>query len=336
MQGTGNGHVARARQIIPILQKYFDVDVYLGGNQSEVSLPIKPKYASRGLVMIYNQNGGVSIWKTLIKNNYFQLLRDIYNAPVRNYDLVINDFEFVTAHASKYRKVKCIQISHQAAFLSPKSPRPVNKQWWGELILKHYAPASTAIGFHFENYDDFIFPPVIRNDIRNAVPNKNNHITVYLPAFHHEILVKYFQEIKEVNWHIFSKSCQKSIQQKHITIQPINNEAFVKSFVSGVGVICGAGFEAPAEAIFLGKKLMVIPIAGQYEQMCNAAALANMGITVIEKLDESFPRKIKDWLYKKENKAICYPDYIELLLKNLDNDIKMAEILRSNSQYSME
>jgi len=43
------------------------------------------------------------------------------------------------------------------------------------------------------------------------------------------------------------------------------------------GVFCGAGFETPAEAMFLKKKLMVIPMKGQYEQQCNAAALEEIG-----------------------------------------------------------
>jgi hypothetical protein len=38
-------------------------------------------------------------------------------------------------------------------------------------------------------------------------------------------------------------------------------------------------FETPAEALFLGKKLLVIPMTGQYEQECNAAALAALMLT---------------------------------------------------------
>jgi hypothetical protein len=37
--------------------------------------------------------------------------------------------------------------------------------------------------------------------------------------------------------------------------------------------LCNAGFETPAEALFMDKKLFVIPIHNQYEQECNACAL---------------------------------------------------------------
>ncbi len=79
-------------------------------------------------------------------------------------------------------------------------------------------------------------------------------------------------------------------------IAPINNDAFIKSLVTSTGVLCGAGFETPAEALFLKKKLMVIPMKGQYEQQCNAAALKEMGVPVLKKLKISKVEKIIDWV----------------------------------------
>jgi uncharacterized protein (TIGR00661 family) len=51
-------------------------------------------------------------------------------------------------------------------------------------------------------------------------------------------------------------------------------------------VVTAAGFETPAEALVLGKKLVVVPIEGQYEQACNAAALGRMGVKVVGSLSE--------------------------------------------------
>jgi uncharacterized protein (TIGR00661 family) len=38
-------------------------------------------------------------------------------------------------------------------------------------------------------------------------------------------------------------------------------------------VICGAGFELAGESLQLGKKLLVKPLKGQFEQLSNALAL---------------------------------------------------------------
>ena len=50
---------------------------------------------------------------------------------------------------------------------------------------------------------------------------------------------------------------------------------------------------------------MVIPIRGQYEQQCNAAALEHLGIKKIDKLDDDFNDHFLDWL-SAENPAINY------------------------------
>ena len=36
------------------------------------------------------------------------------------------------------------------------------------------------------------------------------------------------------------------------------------------GLICTAGFESVCEAMYLGKPVVMVPVAGQYEQACNA------------------------------------------------------------------
>jgi predicted glycosyltransferase len=58
------------------------------------------------------------------------------------------------------------------------------------------------------------------------------------------------------------------------------------------GIITGGGFETPAEALFLGKKIMSIPIKGQYEQQCNAAALKTLGAKVLTDMDIHFGAEV--------------------------------------------
>ena len=66
--------------------------------------------------------------------------------------------------------------------------------------------------------------------------------------------------------------------------------------VTSTGVLCGAGFETPAEAIYLRKKLLVIPMRNQYEQQCNGNALNRMGVDRLKKLKRKSLPKIEAWL----------------------------------------
>ena len=77
---------------------------------------------------------------------------------------------------------------------------------------------------------------------------------------------------------------------------------------SAAGVLCGGGFEGPAEAMYLGKKVLVIPMVGQYEQQCNAAGAEAMGATVIKMLDEKNYGTIRNWLDNGKPVVVDYPD----------------------------
>lgn len=314
VQGTGNGHVARAREIIPILQKYGELDVVLSGDQSQVKLPVEPKFRSKGLTFVYNSTGGISFPKTLLKNNVLKILREVWTFPVKDYDLIINDFEFITAWACRLRRKECYGMGHQASFFSNKTPRPLRGDWIGEFILKNYAPCSRPIGFHFDHFDEFIEKPVIRGDIRRAEVSNHGHYTVYLPAFGDDEIHAFLSQISEKRWQVFSKHVEDVTERDNVKFLPIGNEAFVKSFVSCEGVFTSAGFETPAEAIFLGKKVMVIPIKNQYEQYCNAAAMEKLGVPVLMQLNDKELPGVREWVLNHQPLNIIYPDHTEKII----------------------
>jgi uncharacterized protein (TIGR00661 family) len=314
IQGTGNGHLSRARDIIPILQQKAELDILVSGIQADVELPYPVKYKFKGLSFIFGKKGGVDLVATYKKSNLKQLYREIKSLPVEEYDLVINDFEPVSAWACKMKHKICIGLSHQAAVINKRSPKPKKKDIVGKAVLNNYAPVTAAYGFHFGAYDKNIFTPVIREQVRNAPLECADHYTVYLPAYSDDKIIKVLSEIKHINWQVFSKHSKKEYQEGNVHIRPINNDAFIKSMISCTGMLCGAGFETPAEVLFLQKKLMVIPMKGQYEQQCNAAALKLMGVPVIKKLKKKYIEKIQEWVKGKQFIPVNYTNSTERII----------------------
>ncbi len=310
IQGTGNGHLSRARDVYPELVKYGDVDVLISGIQADVDVPFPVKYKMYGLSFMFGKNGGVGIWETAKKLKIFRLIRDIRSLPIEDYDLVINDFEPVSAWACKRKKKPCISVSHQAAVLHPAAPKPAAGDWMGELVLRRYAPVTAAYGFHFKAFGENIFTPVIRKEIRDLAPTNKGHYTVYLPAYSDEAIVKHLSQFPNAQWHVFSKHNKQPFSAGNVHIMKIDNRAFIESMASGAGVLCGAGFEGPAEAMYLGKKVMVVPMQAQYEQQCNAAGAAAMGATVIKALNEQSYDAIRWWLQEGQPIHVDYPDNI--------------------------
>lgn len=320
IQGTGNGHLSRARDIIPVLKQKGEVDLVVSGIQADVTLPYTVKYKLRGFSFIFGKKGGVDVWQTYLKSKAKKLYNDIKQIPVEDYDLIINDFEPVSAWAAYLKKIPCVGLSHQAAVINKNAPKPKKKDLLGQIVLKKYAPTSVQYGFHFRSYDENIFTPVIRSQIRDLKPGNSGHYTVYLPAYEDKKLIKFLSRFGKTKWEVFSKHNQKEIKHNKVVIKPISNEAFLESLRTCRGVLCGAGFETPAEALFLRKKLMVIPMKGQYEQQCNAAALKGMGIPVLKSLKEKHNIKVKNWLESDQSIEVDYPDLTqEIIDRIIDN-----------------
>ncbi len=311
IQATGNGHIARAAELLPYFRQYGTVDVFLSGSNANLRPDFEVKYRSKGLSLFYGNRGGLDykkMWRELDLRNTW---REAKALPVEKYDLVINDFECITALSCRIKKVPSIHFGHQASFRSPKTPRPTGKDLTGEFILKNYACATAAVGLHFEKYDNFIFPPVIKQEILQASPTDQGHITVYLSHYNDDVVARELKKIPDYRFEIFSKKVTQKTVDKNISFLPVGAEAFNRSMLHCHGMITGAGFETPAEILYLRKKLLCLPIRGQYEQLCNAAALQQFQVPVLKTIDQNFPYMITKWLSSPNpfNLAITHSTY---------------------------
>jgi uncharacterized protein (TIGR00661 family) len=300
IQATGNGHISRAMEILPYLDRYGKVDIFLSGANSTLQLDAPVKFRSKGLSLFYTNGGGLNYWEMLRKVSPLRLWREVRDLPVDKYDLVINDFECITSLACAHKRVPSVQFGHQASFVSQKTPRPEHRDVMGEWILRNYARATQYIGLHFAQYDDFILPPVIKKEILQADPEDMGHITVYLSSYSDATVKRYLQPLKEFSFQVFSKEVNRPVRDGNILFLPVGKGAFNKSLITCKAILTGAGFETPAEALYLKKKLMVIPIRGQYEQFCNAAALSKMGVPVLHTLDAGFEAAFRAWMCQRK------------------------------------
>ncbi|WAC41974.1 glycosyltransferase family protein [Pedobacter sp. SL55] len=318
IQGTGNGHVSRAREIVPLLQQHGEVDLLISGTQVDVKLSQEIKYNFHGFSFVFGKKGGVDHYKTWKNMNLPQFRKDMKAIPLSDYNLILNDFEPISAWACRLQGIESVSLSHQAAFKSKKVPRPKTIDW-GKLILSRYAPTTHHIGFHFDRYDDFIYKPVIRSEIRQLTPTNLGHYTVYLPAIDDKALVNVLKQISHVRWEVFSKHTKIAYTDGNVFVEPIHNEKFNQSMASCEGVFTGGGFEGPAEALHLGKKLLVAPMRFQYEQQCNAYALKQFGLPVIWGSNHNWVPILKDFVAKPQEHQFNFPDETAAIIAHTVN-----------------
>jgi uncharacterized protein (TIGR00661 family) len=333
VQATGNGHISRAREIIPLLSKYGEVDVFLSGNNYGLKNDLPVAYRSKGVSLHYDKSyGKVDLKKTLLSINIKKVIQEAFQLPVEKYNLIINDFECITSLACRFKKIPSIHFGHQASFSSNLVPRPEKKSAAGEFVLKHYAQSTMNIGLHFSPYDQQIFNPIIKNEIINADPRDKGHITVYLGHIDDSIIEKQLTKISDFQFEVFSGKIKEPIKRANIQFYPVNQSLFNHSLINCKGIITGSGFETPAEALYMEKKIMVFPMKGQYEQQCNAAALKQFGVPILEVWNDSFQNKFENWINGSNHHKLEISDSAEDIISRI---FELPQVFNVKQQKSL-
>ena len=299
VQGTGNGHITRARVMAKELKlagievqylfsgrskdKYFDMDIF--GNY----------FVYDGLTMNMT-NGKVHPWKTLISNNLFNFHKDILGLDLRKYDLIISDYEPIVSWAGKFSNKIVIGIGHQYAF-NYNIPKTDNN-YFTDKIMKYFAPVDIGIGLHWNSFGERILPPII-DTVFNIIPGDPKKILVYLAFDNPNIVFWSLALNKDYEFYVYGldevKLCRDGLEHiNNVHIKQPSREGFLKDLEICGGVICGAGFELISESLNMGKRILVKPVQGQLEQMSNAKALVELGYGT--SMEEISHESISGWL----------------------------------------
>lgn len=318
VQGTGNGHITRARVMAKALHaagmhvdfqftgrpadKYFDMEIFNG-------------YQLRTGLTFNTRNGQVNYLKTVLETQPITFVRDIKSLDLSGYDLVISDFEPVTAWAARQQNIPVLGIGHQYAF-EHAIPR-AGYDPMANLVMKYFAPANRGIGLHWHHFGQPILPPIIETP---EPPHSyfKHKIVVYLPFEDTETVFRHLAPFTEFEFCVYAPDV-KTPTHEHIVCKPLSRDGFQQDLFDCSGIISNAGFELASEALQLGKKILVKPLHHQMEQISNAAALKQLGYGHV--MDELDSPTIGHWLQEKHAIRITYPNVAQIITQWLLDDM---------------
>ncbi|WP_372872195.1 MJ1255/VC2487 family glycosyltransferase [Shewanella sp.] len=304
VQGTGNGHLSRARVMAKALDRRdVQVDYLFSGRPKSQFFDMEDFgdfRVARGLTFV-SQAGKINSVDTMRENLNCRWWQDIRGLDLSGYDLVLNDFEPVSAWAARLQKVPCIGISHQAAlrFDVPK----VGNTWFNEKLLDYFAPVDMALGCHWHHFGFPLLPPFVEVD---DVSEEHGHdILVYLPFESPEAIVTLLKPFENYRFLVYHSQSPGSEVPAHIQWYGFCRQGFRRHLAAAGGVVANAGFELASEALTLGKKLLVKPLLGQFEQLSNVAALQLLGAA--DSMMQLSPQTLKSWLKCSSPEPVRYP-----------------------------
>ena len=315
---TGNGHISRSRIIVKALRKKGHlVDVLLSGRKEKDLFDIeelKPFEIKKGFTFV-TKKGKISYIKTILKSSPIQFLNDIKSID-NNYDLVITDFDPISAYAAKKYKIPCMGIGHQYSFYK-NIPMTKKMKFISIFFPKIYAPANFTIPFHFYHFNQSILPPFIDSRLYevDSIHQEKSNILVYLPWENLKNMISILKKIAEE--FILYTDIESIEKHGNVTLKPFSNITFKEDLIQCSGLITNAGFQLPSEALFLGKPILCKPLDRQPEQEHNAKILKELGYATV--CDRINIENIQSWMKNKIDVKISFRDPMNLIIEVIEN-----------------
>jgi uncharacterized protein (TIGR00661 family) len=257
-----------------------------------------------------------------------------------NPDLVISDFEPFSAWWAWRNDVPFISIDHEHV-LTLCQLEHLSKNWFSRITASivtecHYVGAVAYIIINFFDaplrIDSAVLaPPIIRPVIGSLEVRAGEHILVYSTTGEdEEELLSVLGKFEGLKFCIYGFN--KNLEYKNCIFKERSTEGFLSDLAGARGVIASAGFSLISESMYLRKKMLLLPLAGQYEQILNAHYIQKLGLGIsAEKLDEEVLSRFLDELDRPipNDERIIWPDndkffkILQEVLNRLDNPISI-------------
>ena len=207
----------------------------------------------RGLTFV-TRRGRISHLATMLQLRFGDMERDIYAFDTAGVDLIVTDYEPVTARIGWLRDIPCIGIGHLYAFAHRGVP-VAGLNLFNRMVMKCFAPASIPLGLHWHHFDRPILPPTVSLEELSQRTSDGEHILVYMPF---ESVAEVVRTLYAVKGHRFRFYCRVDAprEEGNVELRPLNRPAFVTDLIGCRGVIANTGFTFISEALHLGRKIL--------------------------------------------------------------------------------
>lgn len=290
--GEGLGHTMRARALAQALQaKGHRVCIATSG-RAEVILRGHgfETVAIDGLKMVY-RDGAMQRARTLarVARGAPRALGTNVRAALGaaqsfNPDAVITDFESFAYAYGRARGLPIVSFDHQHVLDRCRHPPAMRSNDF--RAARALVRVKTPRCAHFV-VTSFYFPPirtarttlvgpVMRPEIVTARPTRGEHVVVYQTAHGDPRLIPSLLANRGVSFRVYGAKERGRIA--NVQLCDFDEAGFIADLASARAVIANGGFTTLAEALYLGKPVLAVPVRHQGEQELNAAYLEELGL----------------------------------------------------------
>lgn len=205
-------------------------------------------------------------------------------------DVMVNFYEPL-AGLRRNTSVPMVAIAHQHMFHHPRYPFTAGSRLERQGILLFTMltsrGAARLLGLSFYEAENMpkknlqVVPPILRREFFDLKPRRSEppYLLVYLwrPKLVGEI-IEWCEEHPRSRVHCFLSHPQKKKDDQvrdNLVLHHLDDQRFLEKMATCSGLATTAGFETTAEAMYLGKPLLMVPT--HVEQQCNAMDATLLG-----------------------------------------------------------
>lgn len=294
VQSTGRGHLARFSALKPLLDAAgHELLIIVSGYDDPPSFFLASIGSSRyerltSYKMVDDGEGGISKRGTAkaFITHMPDLLSSLYHGhkliSAFEPDLIISDFDPITGSPIVAPSTFKVGIGNWAmarqrgtAHLPGMRIERFNTNLAAKLCT---SGVDVLLGCHFYPCDENCLPPILRPDIDTVPVSNEGHILVY-HSFQGRLkpIADYASRHKDREIIVYGYPVRPTGMPENMRFET-RSDQFLSDLTTCEAYVGTAGFQSVCEAFYLGKKIVVQPIDGHYEQMWNAAKLDELGV----------------------------------------------------------
>jgi uncharacterized protein (TIGR00661 family) len=206
-------------------------------------------------------------------------------------DLVISDYDMVSAQLAYLFDVPLVTLDQQSKFLGYECPSfgdftPGEHRrrlgYFFPKVARRVATSFFAVDYpSVPRFPVTVIPPILGRDVAGLLPvPEPGRVTVYLSAASSiaqplEELVDVFAGLPEHHFTCFVDADPTRLPA-NVSIRPVSRPAFVDSLSRSEAVVATAGHNLITEALYLQVPMFLVPFH-HYEQQLNARVISESG-----------------------------------------------------------
>ncbi len=294
VQSTGKGHLTRLLGLLPLFQRDgHELLVFVTGRWDPPGYFLAALAGTRvrrfpGLPMVADGTGGVSKRGTVkaFATELPSLFRSFYRAnrviSAFGPDLIVSDFDPVTGSPFVAPNVYKVGIGNCSAPVRADVEHPAGfrRERFNVRVVDKLGTSGLDVRLtsHFYPLDEDCLPPILRPETLTLRAEDRGHLLVYhaFPGLLAPV-VDYARQHPATPVILYGQRPRPRGLPANVHVE-FDPDRFLEDFATCAAFVGTAGFQSIAEGFYLGKKLVVQPIEGHYEQIWNASELERRGM----------------------------------------------------------